>query len=149
MSAEENRLAMQRIERAFNTGEVSIVDEVVHEDHVDQTPHPGDQANREGLKQQIRAMRNAFPDARFEITKMVAEGDWVAYEWRMQGTQRGELFGHPPSGKALRHHGAGFVTFRDGKMVQHRSGDNLRGMLNELGHSPEYRDLVGRLTPQW
>jgi hypothetical protein len=79
MSAEQNKAAMKRIEEAFNTGDVSVVDEVVHEEHVDETPHPGDEASREGLKQQIETMRSAFPDAQFEITTMVAEEDWIPY----------------------------------------------------------------------
>lgn len=138
MPPAENKKAMQRIADAFNTGDLSIVDQIVDAGHKDDSPVPGTRADRDGLKQQIQHFRQAFPGARFVIDEMVAEGETVAYSWSMEGVQQGSFLGHKPAHGAGRvsHSGHGVVKFKKGKMISHRASDGLRGLLSKLGHEP-------------
>ncbi len=134
MPPTENKRAVRRMLKAFNTGDVHIVDELLAPSSKDETPFPGTSSTKEGLKQQITHLREAFPDAKFTIVYLVAEGETVAFRWKMVGTQRGELFGRPASKKRVEHFGNDFVTFRRGKMVKHESSDGHRQLLRKLGH---------------
>jgi predicted ester cyclase len=133
MAIDQHKEAVRRMLEAFNSGDEKPVDEVAHEQLVDQTPFPGTGPDRNGLKTQIKAVRRAFPDAKFSIDRMVAEGDTVAFRWRMEGTHRGPLFGHAATGKPFVHFGNDFVTFKDGKIVEHLSADNIGELLSTLG----------------
>jgi predicted ester cyclase len=120
--------------KAFNTGDLDIVDELLAPSHQDGTPFPGTSSTREGLKQQITHLREAFPDAEFSIVHLVAEGETVAFRWKMVGTQRGVFLDRPPSKKRIEHFGNDIVVFRRGKMIRHESSDGHRQLLRKLGH---------------
>ena len=138
MPPAQNEQAIRQMTDAFNTGNLSIVDQLVDPAHTDQTPFPGTGPNRDGLKAQINALRSAFPDVQFSIEQMVSSGETVAYRWKMVGTQHGSLMGHGPTHKQVTHFGNDFVTFSNGKIVEHNSGDNLGELLDKLGipHGP-------------
>jgi ketosteroid isomerase-like protein len=53
----------------------------------------GEQIGREAYKRRDEAMRAAFPDLRYDIEDLVAEGDTVVARWRMTGTHEGALAG--------------------------------------------------------
>ena len=136
MAVEQNKEVVRRMMEVFNSGEEGQVDELTHAELVDRTPFPGTGADRNGLKTQIRAVRRAFPDAKFSLDRIVAEGDTVAFRWRMEGTQRGPLLGHEPTNKPFVHFGNDFVTIRDGRIVEHLSADNIGELLSNLGIEP-------------
>jgi steroid delta-isomerase-like uncharacterized protein len=139
MPPQENKAAVMKMVEAFNTGKTDIVDQLVDAKHKDETPFPATTPNREGLKQQIAALRTAFPDAKYTIDHIVAEGETVAYRWTLKGTHKGKLFGHGATDKHVDHSGNDFVTFANGKMVAHHSADNLRELLAKLGLPPEFK----------
>ena len=133
MPPKQNKELIERMNQAFNTGTESIVDELVDPQHTDRTPFPGTGKDQQGLKQQIRALRSAFPDAQFTIEEMVAEGETVAFRWKMVGTHRGKLMGQDGTNKRVTHSGIDIVTFKNGKIVEHRSSDNVPTLLAKLG----------------
>ena len=137
MPPQQNEQMMRQMMDAFNTGNEAIVDQLVDPGHTDHTPFPGTGQGRNALKQQIRHLRQAFPDAQFTIESLTSHGESVDYQWKMVGTQRGGLMGHPPTNKQVTHTGSGTATFRNGKIVEHRSQDNLGDLLQKLGHPPQ------------
>jgi predicted ester cyclase len=50
------------------------------------------------VKAYIAAVRTAFPDIRFTLADLVAEGDRVAARWTLAGSQTGAFRGKPPTG---------------------------------------------------
>ena len=91
MTAEQLKArTLEGFERMFNNGEL---------DYVEQTTAPGavDHQEPEGtdfiahLKDVIVTLRTAFPDLRFEIHEILAEGDIVACRSTMTGTHDGPL----------------------------------------------------------
>jgi steroid delta-isomerase-like uncharacterized protein len=139
MPAAENKKSVERMLEAFNSGDFKIVDDLLAHDFGDETPFPGTTKAHEGLKKQISHLRQAFPDVKFSIENMVAEGETVAFRWKMIGTQEKTFIGHAPSRKKVTHFGNDFVVFHNGKMVSHRSSDNLRDLLSALGHEPVFK----------
>jgi len=132
---ELNKRVVERMLTAFNSPDDGVIDELVAIDHVDETPFPGTEPDRNGLKTQIKALHRAFPGVRFSLEKMLAEGDQVAFRWRMEGVHRSRQAEASEGGQPFVFHGNDFVTLREGKIVQHLSADNVRELLAGLGIS--------------
>ena len=91
MAVEDNKAAVQRMgEEAFNQGNLDVLDELVAQDVVDHDPTPGQASGREGIKQFVSTLRTAFPDLQLAVENMVAEGDYVAFNYTINGTHQGE-----------------------------------------------------------
>lgn len=83
-------LTLEGFERMFNRGELDYIDEAVAPGAVDhQEPEGTDFANH--LKQVVRTLRVAFPDLRFEVHEILADGNIVACRSTMTGTHQGPL----------------------------------------------------------
>jgi predicted ester cyclase len=51
-----------------------------------------------GFRQLLEGTRVGFPDIHFTMEDCFAEGDKMVVRWTMQGTQKGEYNGFPPTG---------------------------------------------------
>ncbi|HET7463252.1 MAG TPA: ester cyclase [Longimicrobium sp.] len=128
-----NRDVVRRMYEVFNTGDLAVIDEIVAEDMVSANPHPGTANNREGLKQQIRFLRHAFPDARFREEEILVEGDKVFFRWAMEATHQGDYMGMEGSGRPMTHHGQEFLRLRDGRVVEHHGEESNLEFMDKLG----------------
>lgn len=90
-TAEANKAIIRHfMERAFNQGDLSAVDEHIAATGVDHQERAGTNFCTH-LKQVIIALRRAFPDLHFEVHEIVAEGEIVAFRSTMTGTHLGPL----------------------------------------------------------
>ena len=102
MAATENKAVLASfVEEVINEGRLERADDLVAVDFVELDPLPGQQQGREGLKQVISTFRTAFPDIRWVIEEMVAEGDKVFSRFTWHGTHRGEFLGVPATGRQI------------------------------------------------
>jgi predicted ester cyclase len=121
---EANKANLHRfVDEALNYGILDVVDET-----------RGDFA--EQSKARIRAWRQAFPDFRTTIENLVAEGDWVAFHLRHQGTHQGEFFGVAPTGKRVDFRTMGFNRFSNGVVVENWGLHEHARLLEELRSEP-------------
>jgi len=79
-SEESKALTRRSYEEVLNGGDPALADELLTADFVDRAPPPGAASDREGFRQAVGMFRAAFPDARWEIRDVLAEGDkgWPA-----------------------------------------------------------------------
>lgn len=111
-----------------------MIDKLISPDYVNHGSIPGHPAtDREDMKRIELATRAAFPDVKFELHDMVAEGDMVVYRWTGEGTQRGEFMGIPPSGRRFSTQGMVFSRIKDGKIVEQRRIVDVYTMMQQLG----------------
>jgi predicted ester cyclase len=92
--------------------------------------------NNDGYRQAIGVFLNAFPDSRFPMDAVVAEGDRVAIRHRLVGAHDGEFQGVPPTGKPVVV--PAIATFRlvDGKVAEVWLNAELVGLLMQIGAIP-------------
>lgn len=140
MSTEENKAVFRRyIEEVGSKGNLDLVDEVFASRFID---HQIDGSTKERdlkwIKQFLRRLREAFPDAHYEIEYQVAEGDKVATRWTMRATHRGEFRGIiPPTGKEIMVTGIGIFRFsEEGKVVETWDNFDQLGMMRQIGVVP-------------
>jgi len=133
MPTEQNKKLVLEMTEAFNTGDISICDELLDPDPSPRRGEPGVPRTSGELKKKIAAVRRAFPDLHYEVDRIVAEDESVAFHWIMTGTHGGPLLGHPPTNREITHSGTDVVTFKDGKIVEHYAADNFADLLGKLG----------------
>ena len=134
MSAEENKAIIRRLfEEVYNGGNMDILDEIVAPGVFNHTAVPEHQCGIEGFKHIVRWGRNLFPDGRYEIEDMRAEGDKVACRVTVSGTHQGELWNISPTGKQFSVEHIHWHRLAGGKLVERWAVRDDLGMMQQLG----------------
>ncbi len=133
---ERNKAAVRRILEAFNTGNTRLIDQVSQPAVLDYDTCPGLEniGGTANIKQQVTMLREQFPDLHFEEELIIAEGNMVFMRWRLTGTHKGSLFGRPPTGKQISHHGHEIVMLDDkGLILEHIDTNDILKFTDQLG----------------
>lgn len=135
------------IERIINDGEFSLCESLMHPEMAirryglaataallaPDRPPPPDGGAIAGFRAGLTQLRTAFPDWHHEIGTVVAKDDWVSGTWRLTCTHQGQFMGLAPTGSAVSMDEAGFMRFRDGRMIEGWFiGDEL-GFIQQVG----------------
>ena len=148
MSADQDKaLARRFVAEVMNTGNLAAADEFIAPNLVVHNPVPGQAPGREGFKQTLATLRNAFPDLHFTIEDLLADGDKVMIRSTYRGTHRGELLGFPPTGKPVAVMGIDLLRVADGKIVEHWGTYDQMEMLHQLGVLPSPGGRLLALIP--
>ena len=95
---------------------------------------PGQKPGAEGVKARLKTLRGAFPDIRFVLESLVAEGALVAARYHWEGTHKGDLpRASRRRGGRIVVRGMDFYRFADGRIVEHWDNVDEFGMLSQLG----------------
>jgi steroid delta-isomerase-like uncharacterized protein len=137
--SEENKIVVRRFfEEVINGGKMDRADEFVTADYAEHQQLPGAEG-RQGIevaKAFLSMMRGAFPDYRFDIEDLVAEGDKVVARVAVSGTHRGEMMGLAPTGRQVRTSGLEVFRLEGGKLAEHWATFDSLGMLRQIGMVP-------------
>lgn len=124
-------------DEVVNQGNLATVDEVIAVDYV---THHNDPANLPpgpaGVKTFVTATRQGFPDLKLTVDQVFGAGDQVASMWTMEGTNTGEWFGNPASGKHVRWTAISITRFADGKIAEDWYNFDQISLLQQLGIIP-------------
>jgi steroid delta-isomerase-like uncharacterized protein len=141
--AQDNRAVLDRInEEAFRQGNTEVIDELVSEDFVEHNPMPGVEGTREGFKQMVAGLHQAFPDFDTQVQDQIAEGDKVVERWTAGGTQQGEFMGVPATGRRIEIEGMDISRLADGRIVEHWTQMDALTMMQQLGVIPEQEEAT-------
>jgi steroid delta-isomerase-like uncharacterized protein len=124
------------MERAFNQGDLTAVDEHLSQNAVDYQEPEGTNFCTH-LKEVITMLRTAFPDLHFELHDVLAEGDIVSFRSTMTGTHQGMLQGIPPTGKKVSVPHMHFVRIENGKGGALWHLWDTAAMMRQLGVVPQ------------
>jgi predicted ester cyclase len=144
MDNERNKLISRAVlERGFNEGDLSVIDEYTDPNGVDHQ-EPAGTPFIPHLKEVITGLRTAFPDLHFEIHDILADGEIVAFRSTMTGTHQGIFSvgpmrgrGLPPTGRKISVPHMHFVRIVNGKTTDLWHVWNIPMMMTQLGIMPE------------
>jgi steroid delta-isomerase-like uncharacterized protein len=137
MSIEENKGVFRRlIEETFNHGNLAVADEILSTDFVDHASPTGRPTDVEGYKAAVSGFRHAFPDLEVTITDEIGEEDRAVHRLTMRGTQTGDFFGIPATGRVVTMSGIHIVRFDGGKIAEAWGVDDNLGFFQQLGAIP-------------
>jgi steroid delta-isomerase-like uncharacterized protein len=120
----------------FSHGDVGAVDDYLALDFVNHDPPLGVPAGREGMRAVAAMFRAAFPDWHSDMEFLVGEGDLVVEVFTARGTQQGEIFGAPASGRGAQLPGINVWRVRQGRIVERWGRVDELGLLRQLGLVP-------------
>jgi len=137
--AEDNKTVVRRYRlELWDEGNLNVVDEVFPEKFA----FDGQEITPEGFKKIVTMWRTAFPDMRYTIENIIAEGDKVVDHWRARGTHRGRLYGIAPTHKYFENMGINIYHIADGKIVDIWEVGDALGLLQQLGIVPSWEKLA-------
>jgi len=88
---------------------------------------------REANTEVMRTLLRAFPDVTFEMEALLVDGDRVAEQTNMSGTDNGGFMGMPPTRKPFQLRLVSMCQVRDGEIVHERRIYDFTGMLVQIG----------------
>lgn len=114
MSSVANKAIVRRyFEEVCDAGRLEIADELFTDDF----GAPGKIRGPEAAKRAAQGLRDAFPDIRFEIDDLVAEGDRVVAKVTYTGTHGGPFLGVAATGRRIRFTGVELAVFHGGRIA--------------------------------
>jgi steroid delta-isomerase-like uncharacterized protein len=137
MSTEENKAIARRIfEEVGSQGNFAVIDEAISPNFVYRTSAFPEFHGPGGFKEFFTAHRKTFPDIRYTVEDVVAEGDKVVARWTASGTQKGDMMGIPPTGKQATVTGITIFRFANSKIAEGLTTWDALGALQQLGVIP-------------
>jgi steroid delta-isomerase-like uncharacterized protein len=135
MPTAENKALVRRFyEEAWGRGELDVIDEAFAGDYVRHDLRPTNPVpGPEGMRQITSGFRAAFPDLRFEVEFVVAEGDFVAARWTASGTHTGPWGDVEPTGRRATFSGVNIFRFEAGKVAEIWNHRDDLGLMEQLG----------------
>lgn len=127
-AAKKNLASVQTVVKAFETGDVSKIDDAVSADFIDHTDR-GD-IGRDSLKAMITSMHGGIPDLKFNLIREMADDDYSMSWYKMTGTSDGTM-GMPAGPFSM--NSIDVVRYKDGKAVEHWSFGEIREMMQMMG----------------
>jgi predicted ester cyclase len=135
LSAEEMR-SIENLYRAFTDKNPALLDEACTPDWQDIPLLPGQGPGPQGLKDLIPMFLKAFPDMKIVIHEIVGSTGRAGVRASIVGTQRGDLFGVPPTGKPVDVALHEFHHLENGRITHTWHLEDWFGMLNKIGAWP-------------
>jgi steroid delta-isomerase-like uncharacterized protein len=136
MSIEErNRVIVLRNFRAFDSGDLRMLEETTTPGFIDHNPLESQLPGVKGTMQASEVYRTAFPDAEIAVEDTIAEADKVVIRWSGYATHKGPFLDVPPSGKRVTLEGITIFRVEKGRVAEQWGELNLFGILRQLGAS--------------
>lgn len=97
------------------------------------SPHAG----REGIRKNLAAYIEAFPDCKIQAEETISNGNRVVVIWSAKGTHQGKLLNIPPTGRKIKARGVTVLTLENDQVKQALYFWDVAGVLREIGLLPE------------
>ena len=122
----------------WQDGDESVAERILAADLVDHNRVPDQPAGRAGDIWAARAIRKAFPDAKFTLDVCFESDDLVTGRWTMTGTHTGplDLVGLPATGRPVAMSGQEIFRAHDGKFVEVWHVEDVGAMMRDLELEP-------------
>jgi predicted ester cyclase len=146
MSIEENKDLVRRFWKASEEDDLDAIvafwgpNAINHGGQTAQSAHRPP-AGPEGLKKVMASLRTAFPDRKYSVEDLIAEGDKVVCRLTVSGTHQGVpdipveggmLMAHPPTGKHYSVQHIHIFRIEQGKLVEHWAARDDLGLMQQL-----------------
>lgn len=117
----------------INNGNLDAINDTNFDSGITAIMSPENIVGIDAFKTYYSNFVNGFSNAEFTIVDIFGQGDKLVKHWRFKGTNSGEFFGMPPTGKDVDLEGTTLVVMKDGKIAQEQDFfDNLTFM-QQLG----------------
>ena len=124
------------IKEAFNKGNLSILDQIIHPDYLYRSPGSEIKGIAE-LKVFISRFRNGFPDLFLRVDDQIIDKDKVCTCFTLTGTHLEAFMGIPATSQQVKVHGVVISRFQDNKIIEEWEVLDELSLLKQLGVVPD------------
>lgn len=137
MSIQHNKALVRRyVEEVLNRKNLAPVDELFAPTFVDHDSSMPEARGPAGIKRLAAMVHASFPDVRFTIEDMIAEGDKVVYRYSVHGTHQKDFMGISATGKQISFTGMHIYRVASGKLQEEWENWDTLGLMRQLGVVP-------------
>ena len=130
IQANKNKEAIRNLyEEILNTGKLELLSEIISEDYTGVRGEKGPA----GFFQTVGSLRTGFPDIKWTIEDLIAEGDKVIVRWSWKGTNSGSFRGFPVSNKMVNDNAIAIYQFSGNKVTHAWIQSDRLGFLMQIG----------------
>ena len=131
----------------INTGNLDLINDTNFTDDVTLVTIPENIVGIEGFKDYYSNFVTGFSDVKFTIVDVFGQGDKLVKHWNFKGTNSGDFFGMPATGKTIDVDGVTLVKMKDGKIAQEQDFMDTMVFLQQLGivSSPDNVGIIDNL----
>jgi predicted SnoaL-like aldol condensation-catalyzing enzyme len=135
MRTEENKAVVRRyVEEVWNGHDLDAIDGLVSPKYFNRAPGTAPRrAAPPPPPPAVGWLLSVFPDHRFDVEDVAADGETVALRGTMTGTHEGELLGIAPTGKRVAAQQSHWFRVEDGKIAEHWAVRDDLVMMRQLG----------------
>jgi steroid delta-isomerase-like uncharacterized protein len=139
MAPTEITQVLQRVADAWNAHDPDAVAAFYAEDvEVRDVGFPEPLHGRQAVRELAAGYMASFSDLHVEVTEPIVSGNRAAQQWKITGTNDGELQGMPATGKSATTYGCGTLVFGDDGLVKSGASYwNAAALMQQLGVVPE------------
>lgn len=134
----DNKSIVRRLyEEVWNQRSLEVAEELISPSHAMQLIDlPDSGIGPEAYARNVVQFVRAFPDLKFKVLDMVAEGEKVVAFWNISGTHKGEFRGIAPTGKKVSVDGITISQLADGMIMDSYVSLDLWSMMQQLDAIP-------------
>jgi steroid delta-isomerase-like uncharacterized protein len=142
MSIEENKVLVRRYySELMSAGDLTFVDQYFAPEFEFTNPTHIEPYRGQAFKDLVTMLRGAFPDLKFTVEHILAQGNTVVGHWTARGTHKGTplhtLKGDiPAQGNPFVIDGMSWIRIENGKFVEARINEDTLGLLQQIGALP-------------
>ena len=134
MTKEKILELIAKFETMINTANEKLAAELVSEDAIFYAPtSPEPLKGPKGYLSIVLMMRAAFSDIQWHLEECAIDDNKIAVIWTCTGTNDGDFFGHPATGKSFKVRCMNFYYFKDDKFINDIGNPDLLGILIQTG----------------
>jgi len=140
MAADIKSIARRTYEELLPKADLNGLAEVIHPDCISHETPPGTGSRPQGLegtRQTALWLNRVFSDLRWDIHKLIAEGDTVAVFSTLTGRHTGELMGLTSTNRPVAFRQMAFIRFQDGKGIEFWAVRDDLSLMRQLGALPQ------------
>ena len=137
MIGDHKRLIQRFFDDVLNAQNRAAAQELIAPAFVAHHPaFPGGIRGPEGILQTVAFFRSAFPDLRYRMDAVIAEGDLLSARWVAQGTHRGRFMHVDPTDRSVSISGIDMFRIGHNQLVEAWVSSDLLGVLAQIGGLP-------------
>lgn len=137
MPSDNKSIVRRMYEEVWNKRNLEVAKELISPSHAMQLIDlPDSGIGPEAYARNVVQFVRAFPDLKFKVLDMIAEGEKVVALWNISGTHKGEFRGIAPTGKKVSVDGITISQLADGKIMDSYVSLDLWSMMRQLDAVP-------------
>ena len=132
VAAGNKELVRDFYRQVFVNWDLTVVEQVIHPQFRSHDWAADSASAPQGFLDFYAGVRSAFPDTRYEVDDLIAEGDRVVVRWRLLGTQQGEFYGIPPTAGSIRLDGIAIYRVANGRLMERWVVYDMHGLIQQI-----------------